>query len=89
MFPGRPLMALLPPSDTGSAEPRIQMTAGVAMSHNIRARRRLLAKHLADQIRPILEARANHALRTFVPIIHIITGVAHMYSFKISQRREL
>lgn len=77
------------PSDTGSAELCIQMTGRVAMSHNIFARCRLVTKHLADQIKAILEASTNHALRTFVSVIHTITEVARTYSFKISQRREL
>lgn len=40
------------------------------------ARRRLLLKHLADQIGAILEVRASHALRALVPMIHTIIEVA-------------
>lgn len=67
------------------------MTGGFAMSHNFPCPppyfplpQRCL---LADQIRADLEARANHALGTFAPIIGvIITQVARRTD---SRRREL
>lgn len=58
------------------------MTGGFAMSHNITPPSPFLLPLpqrclLVDQIRADLEARANHALGTFAPIIGvIITQVA-------------
>jgi len=80
-------MAPRPLSDTGSAEPRMRMTG--RRDSNVFARRRLLAKHLVDQIGAVLEARANHALGAFVPIIHTITAAAPAHGGGIPQQREL
>lgn len=67
------------PSDTGSVEVCIQMTGGTATSHNISVWLRLLEKHLAEQIKAILEARANHALPTLVSIIPSIKKLQLQY----------
>lgn len=70
-----------PPSDKGSAELCIQMTVGVGVSQSTFLRRRLLS----DQIKADLEAKANHAPTTFVPISHTTMTV----SFKIFPQVEL
>lgn len=57
------------------------MTVGVAVSHSTFLRRRLLS----DQIGADLEAKANHALTAFVPIIQTTITV----SFKIFEHGEL